>query len=174
LGLSIKKTIKGGEEDDERSEKCFPIIALYRDFFTVSLALAQQKAPIKIGVNMDVTGYAGWTGEPYLRAIQLYVEQVNAQGGIDGRPIELVIQDNETNPEKLTNDAARVIVEAMKVVKPLAPNDSVRFRETIEKIKDFPGVYGTTYTFSKDDHRGLKRDDCVMIQVKGGKFVMAK
>ena len=53
--------------------------------FTVSLGLAQQKAPIKIGVNMDITGYAGWGGEPSFRAIQLYTEQVNGQGGIDGR-----------------------------------------------------------------------------------------
>jgi len=370
--------------------------------FTVSLALAQQKAPIKIGVNMDITGYAGWGGEPSFRAIQLYAEQVNAQGGIDGRPIELVIQDNETNPEKSTTitkkliqrdkvlaimgpsitattnaarpvvqeekivlycnsasfqtdfpdsfcfatmvvstmqvdaiydhfmkkgfkrvailcatdstgqtwfdmttnaakkygfefvgerfnvkdmdvtsqlvklrainpqalivgvtgapnaviaknfnqmgfnipyattggnisesflklmagnepetllipgaycvvwkdlpdsfphkklmtafneafqrkykkeadmyaaqgyDSMRITFEAIRQVKPEGPQDSVKIRNAIEKIKDFPGVYGTTYTFSKDDHRGLKREDCVLIQVKGGKFVMAK
>jgi hypothetical protein len=44
----------------------------------------------------------------------------------------------------------------------------------MEKIKNYPAVYGGTYTFSKTDHRGTKKDACVIVQVKGGKFVIAK
>ena len=386
-----------------RGKRTFFLLALCIGIlFTVSLASAQQKAPFRIGVNMDVTGYAGWTGEPSLRATQLYAEEVNAQGGIDGHPIELVIYDNESDAEKSMNvtkkliqrdkvlaimgptitatsnaarpvvqeekivlysnsasfqtdfpdsfcfsagisssmmvdaifehfikkgfkrvallcatdstgqtwfemtttaskkfglefaserfnvkdldmtsqlaklktinpqglivgvsgapnavvaknfnqmgfkipyatgggnisesflklmadiepetliipgaycvvwkelpdsfpqkklmvafndafqrkfkkeidiyaaygyDAIRVTVEAIKQVKPEGPQDSVKIRNAIEKIKGFPAVYGTTYTFSKDGHRGLKKDACVMVQVKSGKFVMAK
>lgn len=71
-------------------------------------------------------------------------------------------------------DAVRVIAKAMKVVKPTGPQDSQKLRDAMEQIKNFPGVYGGTYTFSKEDHRGIKKDAALMIQVKGGKFVMAK
>jgi branched-chain amino acid transport system substrate-binding protein len=71
-------------------------------------------------------------------------------------------------------DAVRVIAEAMRVVKPTGPQDSQRLRDAMEQIKNFPAVYGGTYTFNKEDHRGMKKDAALMIQVKGGKFVMAK
>jgi len=71
-------------------------------------------------------------------------------------------------------DAIRVTVEAMKRAKAQGPKDSERIRAEIEKIKNFPAVYGGTYSFSKDDHRGLKKQDALMIQVKDGKFRMAK
>lgn len=71
-------------------------------------------------------------------------------------------------------DAARITVEAMKRVKPQGPQDSEKIRNAIEQIRSFPAVYGGTYTFSKDDHRGLKKTDALMIQVKDGQFRMAK
>jgi branched-chain amino acid transport system substrate-binding protein len=71
-------------------------------------------------------------------------------------------------------DAARVTVEGMRQVKPEGPKDSQKLRDAMEKIKNYPAVYGGTYTFSKTDHRGTKKDACAIVQVKGGKFVMAK
>lgn len=67
------------------------------------------KPAVKVGVNLDTTGYAAWLGEPELRAIQLYAEQVNATGGIDGHPLELVIYDNQSNPEKSSSNAKKLI-----------------------------------------------------------------
>ncbi|MDD2735699.1 MAG: ABC transporter substrate-binding protein [Desulfuromonadaceae bacterium] len=67
------------------------------------------KPALKIGVNLDTTGYAAWLGEPELRAVQLYAEQVNASGGIDGHPLELVIYDNQSNPEKASTNAKKMI-----------------------------------------------------------------
>ena len=71
-------------------------------------------------------------------------------------------------------DAARVLAEGMRQAKPEDPKDSIKLRNAIETIKNYPAVYGGTYTFSKEDHRGTKKDACVIIQVKGGRFVMAK
>ncbi|HVN24999.1 MAG TPA: ABC transporter substrate-binding protein [Syntrophorhabdales bacterium] len=71
-------------------------------------------------------------------------------------------------------DAARVIAEGVRQVKPEGPKDSQKLRDAMELMKNFPAVYGGTYTFSKEDHRGIKKDAALMIQVKGGKFVMAK
>ena len=75
----------------------------------VSIASAQKKPTIRLGVNLDVTGYGAWLGEPELRAVQLFAEQVNSRGGIDGHPLELVVYDNESNPEKSSGNAKKLI-----------------------------------------------------------------
>lgn len=71
-------------------------------------------------------------------------------------------------------DAARVVVEGLRRIKPENVGDGTKLRDTIETIKNYPAVYGETYTFNKDDHRGTKKEACVVIQVKSGKFVLAK
>jgi branched-chain amino acid transport system substrate-binding protein len=76
---------------------------------TISTASAQKKPAIRLGVNLDVTGYGAWLGEPELRAVQLFAEQVNSRGGIDGHPLELVVYDNESNPEKSSGNAKKLI-----------------------------------------------------------------
>jgi branched-chain amino acid transport system substrate-binding protein len=75
----------------------------------LSPASAQKKPAYKLGVNLDITGYSAWTGEPASRGIQLFAEQINAKGGIDGHPIELVVYDNETNTEKSANNVKKLI-----------------------------------------------------------------
>lgn len=396
------------EEEEKMRKKRIGIInlafigSMLMLLWSFSSAWAQQKPAFKLGVNLDATGYAAWLGEPELRAIQLFAEQVNARGGIDGQPLELVIYDNESNPEKSSSnarkliqrdkviamvaasitatsnaakavsqdeklvmyslsasydpnypdsftfanfpnsgvqveaiydyfvkkgikrvallcatdstgqtwfdeankpakkygidiaserfnvkdmdvtpqlaklkasnpqalivgvsgapnavvaknfnqmsfnipyvtgmgnisdsflklmagnepetlllpglyyvvwrelpdsyagkkgiiefneafrkkfnkepdvyaivayDTARVIAEALKKAKPQSPNDSIKLRDAIENIRNFPALYGGTYFFSKEDHRGITKDACVMVQVKGGQFVMAK
>jgi len=77
--------------------------------FHSSYILGQQKQAYKLGVNLDITGYSAWTGEPASRGIQLFTEQVNAKGGIDGHPIELIVYDNETSTEKSANNAKKLI-----------------------------------------------------------------
>ena len=385
-----------------RSAGIIVVMCLFSMLCSVSLVCAQKKPTIRLGVNLDATGYAAWLGEPELRAVQLFAEQVNGRGGIDGHPLELVIYDNESNAEKSSGnakkliqrdkvtaligtamtatsnaaksvaqeekvvmyslgasfepsypdsysfatwvasslqveaiydyfakrgikriatlcatdstgqtwldetnksakkygfeiaserfnvkdvdvtaqlaklkagnpqalivgvvgspnavvaknfnqmgfkipyataagniseaflkliegnepetlllpgayciiwrelpdsypqkrlmrefteafrkkfkkepdiyavvayDAARVIAEGIRQAKPEGPKDSTKLRNAIETIKNYPAVYGGTYTFSKDDHRGTRKDACVIVQVKGGKFVMAK
>ena len=75
----------------------------------LSSVSAQQKSSLKLGINLDVTGSAGWTGEPCQRGIQLFVDQINAKGGINSHPLELVIYDNESNPEKSATITKKLI-----------------------------------------------------------------
>jgi len=74
----------------------------------------------------------------------------------------------------VATDAARVVAEGMRQVIPEGPNESVKLRDAIERIKNYPGIFGGTYTFSKDDHRGIHKDAALMVQVKDGRFVMAR
>ncbi len=59
---------------------------------------------IKIGVNLPITGAAGEIGIQMRDGMQLAVDEINSRGGINGRAIELIIVDNETNPEKAKKD----------------------------------------------------------------------
>jgi branched-chain amino acid transport system substrate-binding protein len=62
-----------------------------------ALALAQQ-GPIKIGMSMPQTGSLGAGGKAALVALQMWVEDVNAKGGLLGRKVELIAYDDQTNP----------------------------------------------------------------------------
>lgn len=59
-----------------------------------------SEGPIRIGAVVSFTGIAASYGEPARNAMQLAVEEINANGGIDGRQVELVAEDDQTKPEK--------------------------------------------------------------------------
>jgi branched-chain amino acid transport system substrate-binding protein len=70
--------------------------------------------PIKIGTITSITGFGG-VFEPYFEGLKAFVEHTNANGGIDGRPLELVAEDDAGDPAK--NAAlARKLVEQDGVV----------------------------------------------------------
>ncbi|OGP52694.1 MAG: hypothetical protein A2Y65_07205 [Deltaproteobacteria bacterium RBG_13_52_11] len=57
-------------------------------------ASAAAKAPYKIGVNLELTGPWAEITKTVKMAMAMEVERINAQGGVDGHPLELVIEDN--------------------------------------------------------------------------------
>ncbi|WP_428633564.1 ABC transporter substrate-binding protein, partial [Sedimenticola sp.] len=55
-----------------------------------TLGQAVAAEPIKVGTFLAVTGPASFLGDPELKTLQMYIENINAKGGIDGRQVELV------------------------------------------------------------------------------------
>jgi len=70
---------------------------------------AQAADPIKLGTFLAVTGPASFLGEPELKTLQLYVEKINAEGGVNGRPLELVHYDSGADPQKAVTFVKRLI-----------------------------------------------------------------
>jgi branched-chain amino acid transport system substrate-binding protein len=67
-------------------------------FFTaVSFGVFSQ-TPIKIGMSMPQTGSLGAGGQAALVALRMWVEDVNAKGGLLGRKVEFIVYDDQTNP----------------------------------------------------------------------------
>lgn len=62
-------------------------------------ATAQTANPLKIGVIGPFTGPSSDFGVQMLQGIQLATEEINAVGGYMGRPFELVIKDDQGNPD---------------------------------------------------------------------------
>lgn len=75
-------------------------------------AQAQSAAPIKLGFQLHRTGIGAAYGRWYERTAQAALKVLNAQGGINGRPVEILFEDDGTDPrrgaeviEKLVNQA---------------------------------------------------------------------
>jgi branched-chain amino acid transport system substrate-binding protein len=61
-------------------------------------AFAQGAAPIKIGFGMALTGPLAVNGQQALLGAQIWQEEINAKGGLLGRPVELIHYDDQSNP----------------------------------------------------------------------------
>lgn len=70
-------------------------------------ALAQE--PIRIGSFLAVTGPASFLGDPERKTLEMVVEQVNAEGGLLGRRLELVHYDSAGDAEKARTFTKRLI-----------------------------------------------------------------
>jgi len=70
---------------------------------------AADLGPIKIGAVFSVTGGAAKLGGPEKNAAEMIVEEINAAGGVLGRQIELIVEDDEGIPENTVNDLQKLI-----------------------------------------------------------------
>lgn len=75
----------------------------------LSLSFAQAQAPIKIGSVLSVTGGASFLGDPEKKTLEMYVADLNAKGGINGRKIEVIIYDDASDPNQARTFATRLI-----------------------------------------------------------------
>ena len=77
----------------------------------VFVAVGQTSAadPIRLGAVLSVTGPASFIGEPEKNTIQMELEKINAAGGVLGRPLEVIILDDESDVNKAVLAADRLI-----------------------------------------------------------------
>ena len=79
-------------------------------------AEAQAQKPIRIGYPVILSGPGALIGEPSMKGAQMFVEEINAKGGVLGRKIELIIRDTKGNAD-----------EAVRVARDLILRDNVDF-----------------------------------------------
>ena len=103
---------------------------------------------IKIGSFLSVTGPASFLGDPELKTLQMYVDEINANGGVNGRQIELVHYDTGGNAKEAVNFAKRLIIKdkvdvivggstsgSTLAVMPLVEKDGVPFISLAGSVK---------------------------------------
>ena len=82
--------------------------------FAAPTVLRAQGEPIKLGTLTPLTGAGGTYGPPMAKVAQAVVEEVNAAGGVLGRKIVVVSEDDQTNPDAGVR-AARKLIDVDKV-----------------------------------------------------------
>ncbi len=75
-------------------------------------AAAVPSGPIRVGVFMDLSGQTSSFGQSSVNAIRLAVEEINGAGGIGGRPVELVIEDDQGRPEQAATVVTKLVDQA--------------------------------------------------------------
>jgi branched-chain amino acid transport system substrate-binding protein len=117
-------------------------------------------APYKIGVLTTISGPNGFLGLDIVDALNLEVDKINAEGGVNGHPIKLIIEDDGFDSAKAVNGFNKLAQEDKVLlvlglmgepleasVRPLAEKYKIPF---ITNVPSVPGTreIGTKYTFS--------------------------
>ena len=88
------------------SSMCALVIAV----FLATPAVAQQGDPIKIGVIQPLSGPVAASGNYVRMGAEIARDWINARGGILGRPVALLIEDNKSDPKEAATAAEKLIV----------------------------------------------------------------
>jgi branched-chain amino acid transport system substrate-binding protein len=64
-------------------------------------SVVRAAEPIRVGMTMALTGGVAPIGKQVLAALQIWRDDVNAKGGLLGRPVELVYYDDQSNPANI-------------------------------------------------------------------------
>ncbi len=67
---------------------------------SLSAISAYAVEPIKVGLVAALSGQSAKSGEAITRGLEVAIDEINAAGGVLGRPLELVRRDDESNPSK--------------------------------------------------------------------------
>mgnify|MGYP001106507917 CR=1 FL=1 len=94
-----------------------------------------EKEPIKVGAILAVTGGASWLGAPESKTLEMLVEEVNAAGGIDGHPVELIIKDSQASAEKAISFAKQLIEEeqVLAIIGPSTSGESMAIKDICQE-----------------------------------------
>ena len=107
--------------------KTIPCLLFLTAFWLLSPAAGLRatagEEPIKVGAIFAVTGGASFLGDPEAKTAEMWVEQLNAKGGVLGRPLKIVIRNSEGSPEKAIA-FAKQLIEEDKVVAIIGPSTS--------------------------------------------------
>ncbi len=92
---------------------------------------------IKVGAVLAVTGPASFLGGPEARTLEMLAAEVNAQGGINGNKIELLIKDTAGNPEKAISFAKQLLEEeqVLAVLGPSSSGETMSLKKIFEDAK---------------------------------------
>jgi branched-chain amino acid transport system substrate-binding protein len=77
---------------------------------TAALSTIAAADTVKIGVNQPLTGAVAASGNYVANGARIAADEINAQGGLLGQQVELIIEDNKSNPTEAVAAAEKLIV----------------------------------------------------------------
>ncbi len=116
----------------------------------MNISSAKAAEPIKIGAVLPFSGGVELYGGQAKLGIDLAVKEINAGGGILGRPVEVVYEDDKTDPAAAV-DATRKLIErdgVLALVGPITSRNLNAIAPEVERLKT-PLLYATNYEGGK-------------------------
>ena len=117
-----------------------------KEILSPKTVFAQVKGPIKIGVVLPLSGGLELFGQQGIQGMELAVKEINESGGVLGRKMELVIEDNKTDPKTSVEKATKLIKrdKVIAVAGPITSGARDAMTPTMTKLKT-PLLYATDY-----------------------------
>lgn len=94
----------------------------------IGVGVASAQDTIKIGVTQPLTGAVAASGNYVANGAKIAAAELNANGGLLGKPVELVIEDNKSNPKEAVATAEKLIIS--------------------DKVPVLMGAWSSTYTLA--------------------------
>jgi len=96
-----------------------------------------EKEPYKVGAIFAITGPAAWLGTPERNTARMIEEQVNMGGGINGHPLQIIIEDTVGDPTKTVTAAKKLITkdEVLAIVGPSRSGTTLAVIPIVEEAK---------------------------------------
>ena len=109
---------------------CWNTLRAFAVAWTIGLlglsgAAAQSGNPIKVGVGLALTGAGAAPSRVIQTALEIWRDDLNAKGGLLGRPVELLVFDDQSNPANVPGIYTKLI--------------------TVDKVDLLLGPYGTNF-----------------------------
>jgi branched-chain amino acid transport system substrate-binding protein len=86
--------------------KAAVVIALW-----LASGVGEVSAQVKLGAVLSVTGPASFLGDPEKKTLEMYVDEINAKGGVNGQKLQLVVYDDGADANAARTFATRLIEE---------------------------------------------------------------
>lgn len=128
-----------------------------------SSADTASNEPIKIGAILSTTGPAAPLGEPERKALLMEVEQINKEGGVDGRQIELFIEDDQSDPKNANTAMSKLIDEkgVIAVIGGTSSSSSMAIKTRVDQAKIPQIALAAGIAITKDANDMSKTDPWV-------------
>jgi branched-chain amino acid transport system substrate-binding protein len=107
-------------------KKLFVLLAVFAMIAVLTVPIARAADTVKIGAAFALSGSIAVYGEGFKKCVDLAVEEINAKGGIKGKKIEIVYEDNKSNPKDCVT-AVRKLITVDKVPVMFGPAGSSNF-----------------------------------------------
>ncbi|MGE0239094.1 MAG: ABC transporter substrate-binding protein [Parvibaculaceae bacterium] len=124
-------------------------------------SLAHAEEPLKIGMIGDFVGQAGIYGQPSKNVGELAIADINAAGGVGGKPVALMFGEASSNPQQALSEAQRLVtvegVQALAVT--VGSSGCLAVKQGVAVPQKIP-MFGTVcvspvHTLDQKDHAGF-------------------
>lgn len=95
----------------QRTSLLSGMVALGGGSYLLNPEGAWAAAPIKVGIATDLTGAISWGGIPNSQVAKMVIDDINKNGGLLGRPLQMILEDTATNEQLAVTKVRKLVTQ---------------------------------------------------------------